>query len=55
MKFSNKKMTLMRKLHLIKILAIKIQIKRNNYKKKLKLYQQKQDTKFQINKISIIQ
>ena len=55
MKFSNKKMTLMRKLHLIKILAIKIQIKRNNYKKKLKLYQQKQDIKFQINKISEIQ
>ena len=46
MKFSNKKMTLMRKLHLIKILVIKIQIKRNNYKKKLKLYQQKQDIKY---------
>jgi len=45
----------MRKLHLIKILTIKIQIKGNNYKKKLKLYQQKKDIKYQINKISIIQ
>lgn len=54
-KFSYRKMTLMRKLHLIKILTIKIQIKGNNYKKKLKLYQQKKDIKFQINKISIIQ